>query len=88
MNFCFISGKIINDVNIKFILEGKHNSIVILKLKLLDDSVIEAVAYNEVADYCYRYLKKDDLILVEGRLNTKMKIIIKRVEKIKVLKNI
>lgn len=81
MNYCFILGKIINDVDIEFILESKHYSIVLLKLILLNGSVIEALAYNEVADYCYRYFKRNDLILIKGKINSKMKIVIKNLEK-------
>lgn len=82
MNLCFVIGKIINDIDFKFILSGKHKSIVLLKLKLINGSIIEARAYDEVADCCYRLLKKNEIVLIEGRLDTKMYIVLKRVEKI------
>ncbi len=82
MNLCFIIGKIINDVDFKFILSGKHKSIVILKIKLINGSEIEVRAYDEIADICYRFFNKNEIVLVEGRLDTKMYIVLKKIEKI------
>ena len=76
-----IIGKIINDVDFKFILSGKHKSIVILKIKLINGSEIEVRAYDEIADICYRFFYKNEIVLVEGRLDTKMYIVLKKLKK-------
>ena len=52
MNICFIMGKLIEDINFRFILNGKNDSIVNFKIELLNNSVINIIAYNHQADYC------------------------------------
>lgn len=81
MNICFIMGKIINDINFKFILNGKNDSIVNFKIQLLNNSVINIIAFNNQADYCYRNLKINDTISVQGMLNSKMEVIAEKIIK-------
>ena len=81
MNFIFVQGKIISDINYKFMIEGKDKAVAIFKIKLLNNSELTVKAYNDPADYCYRNLEKEDYVLIEGFLNSNMEIIIKSVEK-------
>ena len=53
----------------------------ILKVKLLNKSEIIVKAYNEFADFCYKELNKEDIIFLEGYLNSKMEVIIKTIKK-------
>ena len=40
-------------------------------------SIVTIKAYNEMADFYYRYFDKNYVICVKGRLNTKGEVIIK-----------
>ncbi len=73
MNIVFLIGEVVNDIDIKFIYDrhkkslGKLNiSISLIELKLLDKQVVKLHAYNEIADFVYRSLKKGDSVLVKG----------------------
>ena len=81
MNQVFILGKIISDIEFKFIIKNKNKAIVIFKVKLLDDTIVTVEAYNEKADYCYSKLNKNDVIYIQGYINSKMQIIVKDIEK-------
>lgn len=82
MNLIIVKGKIMKNIKFKFIIKNKNKSIAILKLKLSNNSIIIVKAYNKLADYCYRELKKEDNILIEGYLNSKLEIIPKIIEKL------
>ena len=77
MNLCFLTGKIISEINFKFVLNSKNISIVYLKIELNNKSIVEVKAYNELADYCYSKLKKNDIIAIQGYLSNEIEIIIK-----------
>ena len=81
MNICILMGKIISEVEFKFIIKNKNKAIVIFKVKLLDDTIVTVEAYNEKADYCYSKLNKNDTIYIQGYINSKMQIIVKDIEK-------
>ena len=75
INLCFLNGKVINEIDLKFIydrrkktLSKKNTSIVKIKLELLDGQVIELYAYNDMADYVFRTVKKCDYITIQGKL--------------------
>lgn len=69
MNICFILGKVISKVEFKFIYNSKDVSISIFKIMLRNKSTIECMAYNDVADYIYRNVKIDDMLLIEGKIH-------------------
>lgn len=73
MNRCFISGLVNSDVKFSFTLRKNPISIAKFKLKLLNGANIDVYALNELADYCYRKLKREKYVLIEGRLNTNVK---------------
>ena len=75
MNICFIMGKILNKIDLKFVydknkksLSKKNISVVKLELELGDKQKIEAKAYNEMADYIYKNIKQNDIVLIKGKL--------------------
>ena len=75
MNLCFLIGKVINEIDLKFVynlkkngLDKKHISIVEIELKLTDEQIIYLKAYNEIADYIYQHIKKNDFIAIEGKI--------------------
>ncbi len=76
MNICFFMGKVISDIDYKFILNGKNDAIAFFTIKLLNNSIINAIAYNQKADYCYRTVKIGSDVIIEGNLNSKLNVII------------
>ena len=76
MNLCFLIGKIISEINFKFVLNSKNISIVYFKIELNNKSIVEVKAYNELADYCYSKLKKNYIIAIQGYLSNDTEIVI------------
>ena len=68
MNEVFLIGKIITEVEFKFIINSKNISIARFKIKTLDKQIIQIRAYNETADYVYSKFYKNDWINIEGKL--------------------
>ena len=83
MNICFLYGKIISDIDFKFIMNNKNKtSISVYKIQLNNKSIVTVKGYNEIADYCYRNLIIGDNIYIQGRLNNMMEIEADFIEKI------
>ena len=83
MNICFLYGKIISDIDFKFIMNNKNKtSISVYKIQLNNKSIVIVKGYNEIANYCYRNLKIGDNIYIQGRLNNMMEIEADFIEKI------
>ena len=96
MNMVIIYGKIITRIDYKFIYDryckknnndmylGKYNHVSITKfrLNLLNRSIIEAYAYNKMADYIYSRLKENDIICIVGKLDSNGMIEVSGVHKI------
>ena len=89
MNVVVIYGKIVSKIEFKFIYDRykntnkkenyienkyKHTSIAKCMLKLQNDSVIEIYGYDSIADYMYKYLKENESVLVEGKIDSDMNI--------------
>lgn len=68
MNICFLMGKIISEIEFKFIIQGKNTAIATFQIELENKSRITVKGYNEIADYCYKDLKNNDTIMIQGRL--------------------
>lgn len=84
MNIVIIYGKVIEKIDFKFIYDrynnkNKHISIAKSKLKLMNNSIVEIYGYDEMADYIYRNLKNEMYIIVEGKIDSNMKIRVHRV---------
>ena len=78
MNICFFMGKIVTNIDFKFIIHDRKNiSIALFKVELNNKSKITVIGYNEIADFCYSKLKKNDNIVLQGYLNDKIEVIIK-----------
>ena len=74
MNLVFVQGKIISDIEFKFIINSKNISIAIFEIELLNESRVKVKAYNDLADYCYSKINKGDNIFIEGRVNSNIEI--------------
>ena len=75
INLCFLSGKVINEIDLKFVyntkkksLDKKHISIAEIELKLQDGQIVQLHAYNEIADYAFRNIQKGEYITVQGKV--------------------
>ena len=67
MNEVFIIGKVVKKEEFKFILrKGKNKSKIKIEIKLIDDSIVTGVAYDNIADFIFR--KRLDKVFVYGRL--------------------
>lgn len=81
MNKCFFIGKIINDIDFKFIVNSKkYYSISIFQIELNNKSIMTVKGYNEIADFCYKSLIKNNYIALYGELDGKMEIVLKNAE--------
>ena len=80
MNICFFIGKIISDIDFKFIVNNrKYNSIIIFQIELNNKSIITLKGYNEIADFCYRNLEKNNIIIAVTFLNSKLEGIVEKI---------
>ena len=80
MNICFLIGKIISDIKFDFMIYSKYTSIIQFDIKDNRKNIIKIVGYDKIADYCYKNLKKNNIVVIEGRMeklkdNTIVKII-------------
>ena len=76
MNICFLIGKIISNIEYEFILNSKNISIVNFYLQLENKNIIKIKTYDELADKCYNSLLKNDIVAIEGIIDSNMEIII------------
>ena len=87
MNICFFIGKIISEIEYRFIVDNKkYYSISIFQIELNNKSIITVKGYNEIADFCYRKLNRYDNILIKGNIkniNNEFEIMIEELDKIK-----
>ena len=81
MNICYVIGKIISEIEFKFIINSKNVSISYFKIELFNKSIINIKAYNELADYCYSKLQKYDVCAIQGYINSEMEIEVEEIKK-------
>ena len=55
--------------------------IYLLYIELVSNQKIEIKAYNEIADYVVSRLKKGDIVILNGYIDTDWKIVIKTIER-------
>ena len=77
MNEVFLIGKVITKVDFKFIINSKRLSKAQFSIETLEDrEIINIVAYDEMADYIYRNVKSEDIIMINGYIECN-KVVIK-----------
>ena len=77
MNLVFISGKIISNIEFKFIINSKKISIVTFFMELNNKSIVKIKAYDEKADYIYKKINKNDNVLIYGNIEKEIIEVIK-----------
>ena len=78
MNYCFLIGRIISEIKFEFMLVGNNISISTFLVKE-KNNVLKIKAYDEVADWCYQNLMKGDIAKIQGKINSKMEIIVQEI---------
>ena len=70
MNECFFIGNVIEIGKFKFILNQKikHKSKIQIKVKLFDGNLVDAVAYDETADYIFRNDFNKTTVFIQGKI--------------------
>lgn len=69
MNQVYLMGKIITDIEFKFIINSKNISVAMFKIKTIkDNQIINIKAYNDKADYFFSKCNKGDIVVIEGML--------------------
>ena len=69
MNEVFLIGKIITQIEFKFVINSKKlKSISLFKLKTLDEQIINIICYNEMADFICSKIQINDLLFLNGYL--------------------
>ena len=57
--------------------QKKNISIARTKLELKNESIITTKGYDEMADWMIQKIKKEDKVIMQGELDTRMEIVVK-----------
>ena len=66
MNEIFLVGKIISDIEFKFIINSKNKAIACFEIKTADKQIVRIQAYNQLADFAYSKLNTNDKVFING----------------------
>ena len=82
MNLCFLYGKIVSNIDFKFMINSKNISKAVFYLKLKNDSIIKIKAYNEIADFCFSKLEKGNSIIIEGTIDSRYDVTVREIQEL------
>ena len=71
----------VKEINYKFSIQKNTNAICNIVAILKNNSVINLIAYNEMADKCLKLIKQKRFYYIEGMINSNMNIVIKDIHK-------
>ena len=66
MNEVFLIGKIISDIEFKFIINSKNKAIACFEIETNDKQIVRVQAYNQLADFVYSKLNTNDKVFING----------------------
>ena len=66
MNEVFLIGKLISDIEFKFIINSKNKAIACFEIKTADKQIVRIQAYNQLADFAYSKLNTNDKVFING----------------------
>ena len=66
MNEVFLIGKIISNIEFKFIINSKNKAIACFEIKTADKQIVRTQAYNQLADFTYSKLNENDKVFING----------------------
>lgn len=70
MNEVFLIGKIISDIEFKFIINSKNKEIAWFEIETNDKQIVRIQAYNQLADFVYSKLNTNDKVFINGYIET------------------
>ena len=66
MNEVFLIGKIISNIEFKFIINSKNKAIACFEIETADKQIVRIQAYNQLADFAYSKLSKNNKVFING----------------------
>lgn len=66
MNEVFLTGKIISNIEFKFIINSKNKAIACFEIETNDKQIVRIQAYNQLADFVYSKLNTNDKVFING----------------------
>ena len=66
MNEVFLIGKIISDIEFKFIINSKNKAIACFEIETNDKQIVRVQTYNKTADFAYSKLSKNNKVFING----------------------
>jgi single-stranded DNA-binding protein len=66
MNEVFLIGKIISNIEFKFIINSKNKAIAYFEIETVDKQIVRVQAYNQFADFAYSKLNENDKVFING----------------------
>ena len=72
MNEVFLIGKIISDIEFKFIINSKNKAIACFVIKTADKQIVRVQTYNKTADFAYSKLNTNDKVFINGYIEANM----------------
>ncbi|MFR1647750.1 MAG: single-stranded DNA-binding protein [Clostridia bacterium] len=70
MNEVFLIGKIISNIEFKFIINSKNKAIACFEIETNDKQIVRIQAYNQLADFVYSKLNKNNQVFINGYIET------------------
>ncbi len=70
MNEVFLIGKIISNIEFKFIINSKNKAIACFEIETVDKQIVRIQAYNQLADFAYSKLNTNDKVFINGYIET------------------
>ena len=70
MNEVFLIGKIISNIEFKFIINSKNKVIACFEIETADKQIVRMQAYNQLADFAYSQLNTNDKVFINGYIET------------------
>ena len=70
MNEVFLKGKIISNIEFKFIINSKNKAIACFEIETNDKQIVRIQAYNQLADFAYSKLNTNDKVFINGYIET------------------
>ena len=70
MNEVFLIGKIISDIEFKFIINSKNKAITWFEIETTDKQIVREQSYNQLADFAYSKLNSNDKVFINGYIET------------------
>ena len=61
----------------RFLYQKKNISIARTKLELQNGSIITIKGYDEMADWMIQNIRKEDEVIMQGELDTRMEVVVK-----------